>query len=168
MTANSNLTILVNLQDHFFENASQTSPISTPTWEYWFQTWLTELASSIPSAEEYELSLRLTTDAEIQTLNFQYRDQDKPTDVLSFAALEVDCPPTPETEPLYFGDIIISVETALRQALEQKHSLTMELAWLASHGFLHLLGWDHPDDKSLEKMLSQQDNLLKILSSEEL
>lgn len=66
-------------------------------------------------------------------------------------------------EPLYLGDMIISVETARRQAQQQNHSLTLELAWLAAHGLLHLLGWDHPDDISLHEMLNRQETLLKIV-----
>ena len=62
--------------------------------------------------------------------------------------------------PLELGDIVISVETAARQAAEQGHSLERELLFLASHGLLHLLGWDHPDDASLAVMLARQEALL--------
>ena len=133
--------------------------ISAADWETWFRKWLEILQPDIPISQNYELSLRLTGDREIQTLNSQYRHQDKPTDVLAFAALEVNFP-QPEvvdyTLPLYLGDIVISIETAFRQATQQGHPLTTELAWLAAHGFLHLLGWDHPDEKSLRQMLKQQ------------
>ena len=82
---------------------------------------------------------------------------------MAFAALEAEMPifEPDDPEPLYLGDIIISLETAARQAQQNNHSLTIELAWLASHGLLHLLGWDHPDDARLEEMLAQQANLLK-------
>ena len=141
-------------------------------WEAWFQDWL-EALSQIEQEEQislnldqaYELSLRLTDDAEIQALNAQYRQMDKPTDVLAFAALEVDSPQSEEMRslPLYLGDIVISVETAQRQAAEQGHDLSYELAWLAAHGLLHLLGWDHPDDDRLMRMLSQQEALLQVV-----
>jgi probable rRNA maturation factor len=62
--------------------------------------------------------------------------------------------------PLELGDIVISVQTAARQAPEHGHSLERELLFLASHGLLHLLGWDHPDDTSLAAMLSRQEQLL--------
>jgi probable rRNA maturation factor len=110
--------------------------------------------------------LRLTDDREIRTYNSQYRHKDQPTDVLAFAALEVDFPVDEgilETEPLYLGDIIISVETAQQQALTQNHSLVRELAWLTAHACLHLLGWDHPDETSLLEMLSLQETLLKTV-----
>ncbi|AUB37577.1 ybeY, putative rRNA maturation factor [Nostoc flagelliforme CCNUN1] len=64
---------------------------------------------------------------------------------------------------LYLGDIIVSVDTAQRQAQQQEHSLPTELAWLASHGLLHLLGWDHPDEESLGRMLKQQVRLLNAV-----
>ena len=55
---------------------------------------------------------------------------------------------------------MISLDTARRQASEQQHSLNRELRWLVSHGLLHLLGWDHPDDTSLAAMLQLQEQLL--------
>ena len=88
----------------------------------------------------------------------------KPPDVLAFAATESTIAmPTNLDEPLYLGDIIISLDTAWRQAREQNHSLVTEIAWLTSHGLLHLLGWDHPDDRSLAKMLEQQAQLIQLL-----
>jgi len=148
------------------------SPIALEQWETWFQDWLKSL-SQIEQEEQiplnldqaYELSLRLTDDTEIQTLNAQYRQIDKPTDVLAFAALEVDSPQIEEMRslPLYLGDIVISVETAQQQAAQQGHDLSYELAWLAAHGLLHLLGWDHPDDDRLMRMLSQQEALLQVV-----
>jgi probable rRNA maturation factor len=62
-------------------------------------------------------------------------------------------------EPLYLGDIIISVETAQKQA--QGHSLAQELAWLAAHALLHFLGWDHPTEAELLTMLQKQSELLQ-------
>lgn len=140
------------------------SLIPPETWENWFQEWLEILNDYLPTAPSYEVSLRLTTDTEIQTLNSQYREQDKPTDVLAFASLEANLPQSEEmliSMPLYLGDIIVSVDTAQRQAQQQEHSLSTELAWLTVHGLLHLLGWDHPDEESLMEMLQQQVILLE-------
>ena len=141
----------------------QPSIVAESTWVAWFQDWFQTPGLELPPADSYELSLRLTTDTEIQALNAQFRQQDKSTDVLSFAALEVDFPKI-ESEPgnlsLYLGDIIISVDTAVRQAPEHGYSLKKELAWLASHGLLHLLGWDHPDEESLMIMLDRQETFL--------
>ncbi|MFM8295743.1 MAG: rRNA maturation RNase YbeY [Microcystaceae cyanobacterium] len=132
-------------------------------WQQWFTLWLAQLGADLPPASAYELTLRLTNDQEIQHLNAQFRHQDRPTDVLSFASLEDEVPSveTDSLEPLYLGDLVISLETAARQALEVSVSLTTELAWLAAHGLLHLLGWDHPDDLHLQEMIRRQADLLQ-------
>lgn len=163
-------SVEVNLQDIFGFLGSpnwESSYIMSETWQEWVQTWLQAMKPNITLSDAYELSLRLTSNQEIQALNAQYRQKDQPTDVLAFAALEVDVPQYPMElailEPLYLGDIIISVETASKQAQQNNHSLRVELAWLATHGLLHLLGWDHPNEESLQAMLSQQKNLLKLV-----
>lgn len=163
------MNVEVNVQDNFWETNMSRSPdktIDLETWQNWWEIWCAHLEADLPQASGYELTLRLTDDAEMQRLNYQYRQQDKPTDVLSFAALEVNCPQPDDLilrSPLYLGDIVISVETAQVQAEKQGHSLTTELAWLATHGLLHLLGWDHPDEESLTQMLKQQEILLQAV-----
>ena len=172
------LSVEVYVQDNYYESSPQEAVetgdedirICTETWETWFCKWVEIVKCDVPPVSTCEIGLRLTDDSEIQTLNSQYRHQDKPTDVLAFAALEVDSPHVTEMdtedEPLYLGDIIVSVDTARKQALQQSHSLKTELAWLASHGFLHLIGWDHPDEESLQRMLRKQVILLKTLGIE--
>jgi probable rRNA maturation factor len=168
----STLAVEVNVQDVFSANLSKNSKekndlISPSIWQNWFQIWLEILDPNLGQNRSYELSLRLTDDLEMQGLNAQFRDKNQPTDVLAFAALEIEVPQPSEaqleSEPLYLGDIVISVETATRQSQQQKHSLETELAWLASHGLLHLLGWDHPNEESLIAMLYQQESLLKAI-----
>ena len=135
--------------------------LTTIPWTNWLQVWLKALNVERKLNRGSEVSLRLTSDRQIQQFNAQYRSIDKPTDVLAFAATESEIIiPTELNEPLYLGDIVISVETANRQAKSQNHSLITELAWLSSHGLLHLLGWDHPDDSSLEQMLLRQSQLI--------
>ena len=135
------------------------------SWTEWLTVWLRLLSSEMDLAPDCELSLRLTGDEQIRILNKQYRAIDKATDVLALAATEAEIIlPSELEEPLYLGDIIISLDTAKRQAQAQNHSLVTELAWLSSHGLLHLLGWDHPDEESLEKMLAKQAELIKLLS----
>jgi probable rRNA maturation factor len=172
------LQVEVSVQDCFYDSSQEEatnlelsdrysdSAIAAETWEIWFHRWLEILHPNMPPALNYELTLRLTDDAEIQALNDQYRHQNKPTDVLAFAALEVDCPQPVEMQsllPLYLGDIVISVDTAQRQAQQHGHTLQTELVWLAAHGLLHLLGWDHPDEDSLTRMLNQQALLLQTI-----
>lgn len=159
------MEVELSVQD-CFSTSSQSAGIEEETWQDWFLTWLETLQPDISPAQSYELGLRLTDDAQIQALNAEYRQKNQPTDVLAFAALEVDCPQPQElleSLPLYIGDIVISVDTAQRQAQGQGHSLQTELAWLAAHGLLHLLGWDHPDEDSLNQMLHQQAVLLETI-----
>jgi len=140
--------------------------------------WLGALQPELPpqlQARAYSLGLQLVGDAEIATLNQDWRAKAGPTDVLAFAAQDDDSdglPPFPLPpgtdleiagdggEALELGDIVISLETAARQAPDHGHSLAQELLFLASHGLLHLLGWDHPDAASLEAMLARQEQLL--------
>ena len=95
-------------------------------------------------AEDREVSVLLTDDGEIHTLNGTYRGKDKPTDVLAFALDEGEG----GSLDLSLGDVIISVETATRQAASRRVTLDAELELLAVHGTLHLLGYDHeaPDE----------------------
>lgn len=144
--------------------AVQPHPITAATWQSWFQQWFEYLQPSISPIQTYELSLLLTDDAAIQNLNATYRYLDRPTDVLAFATLDLTDQPTNQWSemPVELGDIIISVETAARQAQEQQHTLQQELAWLATHGLLHLLGWDHPTPERLQDMLAQQQLLINL------
>ncbi|MDJ0701765.1 MAG: rRNA maturation RNase YbeY [Leptolyngbyaceae cyanobacterium MO_188.B28] len=136
-------------------------------WQDWFQTWLSFLRVELSPIQSYELSLQLVSDSDIRQLNAHYRQKDQPTDVLAFAALEsITSQPTElwSTFPVCLGDIVISVETAQRQSKQANRSLKQELAWLAAHGLLHLLGWDHPNEERLIEMLNKQTQLLQKIS----
>lgn len=108
---------------------------------------------------ETDLTIALVTDAEIQELNNSYRASNTPTDVLSFNANEVD----PETNVLYLGDIIISLERAYAQAQIAGHSVKDELSLLVVHGVLHLLGYDHASEEEKNAMWSKQWEILASL-----
>ena len=140
-------------------------------WQELLSAWLHRLAPDLPAtlqAPAYSMGLSMVADAEIAELNADWRQKEGPTDVLAFAAQDeatYGAPPMPafgEAEPLELGDIVISVETAARQAPEHGHDLEQELLFLASHGLLHLLGWDHPDAASLAAMLARQKELVKV------
>lgn len=134
-------------------------------WQIIFGHWQALLCQEYDLAEiavPWELTLKFTDDQEIQQLNHRFRQLDQPTDVLAFASLEVDMPLIPD-QPTYLGDIVVSLETADRQAKAQGWALDQELLWLASHGFLHLLGWDHPDQDSLQIMWDIQELLMQSL-----
>lgn len=111
---------------------------------------------------EGELSVVLCDDAFIHPLNRDWRGKDKPTDVLSFAQREGEGA-NPDDNVL--GDVIISVETATRQAEERGHPLGHELRVLLVHGILHLLGYDHEEDEEAEEMEALERDLLGELPS---
>lgn len=142
-------------------------PVAVEQWQSWFSAWLHHLAFTEPC----ELSLILTYDDRMQTLNRQFRGIDCPTDVLAFAAREVNFSESAQSvsdvtgslPTVMLGDIVISVPIASRQAIEQHHSLADELIWLAAHGLLHVLGWDHPDESSLQAMIRKQRELLEVI-----
>ncbi len=115
----------------------------------------------VRSANALSLGLQLTDDATITKLNARWRKKEEPTDVISFPALDekIICP---ENRFIELGDIIISVTRARQQAKEHNHALIKELRWLVSHGLLHLLGWEHPNQESLNEMLSFQEQLITI------
>jgi len=122
------------------------------------------------AAEAYEIephtevSVVLSDDEYIHQLNRQYRGKDCPTDVLSFALNEGEEPEIiDKPEEILLGDIIISLETATRQAEEYGHSLERELAYLTVHGILHLLGYDHMTEEEKKKMRQEEEYVLSFL-----
>ncbi len=106
-----------------------------------------------------EVSFLLTDDKQIHKLNREYRGFDKPTDVLAFALSEGE--PMPNSEGL-LGDVIVSVETARRQARTAKRPLVDELAMLLAHGLLHLLGYDHRTAKEDRVMRAETTRLTDL------
>lgn len=118
-----------------------------------------------------ELSILLTGDEEIRALNADYRNQDKPTDVLSFPLADPDELAADYDGPL--GDIVISLETATRQAADDFHrerlgasgawSEEEELLFLLVHGTLHLTGHDHEEEVEARKMEAEERRLFALI-----
>ena len=116
-----------------------------------------------------EVSILLVDNSYIQELNLIYRDQDKDTDVLSFAMNELA-----EDEPDFdfsnelnvLGDIVISMEKAQSQSEEYGHSMARELGFLAANGMLHLLGFDHDTEAEEKVMRELQEKVLKSVNLE--
>ena len=101
-----------------------------------------------------ELSIALVDDETMAGLNRKFRKKNKTTDVLTFPADDSYNEPSAKGRPL--GDIVISVDQARRQALDEKHSLATELRYLILHGILHALGYDHETDKGEMNALEEQ------------
>jgi probable rRNA maturation factor len=115
-----------------------------------------------------EMSLVLADDALVRTLNRDYRDKDKPTNVLSFALLD-DLDDTDddlardEGMPILIGDVILAFETVQREAREQGKSVGDHLTHLVIHGVLHLLGYDHLSDPDADRMERLETSILARL-----
>ena len=120
---------------------------------------------------ELEMSLSIVSPDEIQSLNKSFRGVDAVTDVLSFPTIdnperkvitvsEFSLGINPDTKKLNIGDVIICRERAIEQAEEYGHSLKREMSFLALHGLLHLLGYDHIDPADEEQMTHLQNEIL--------
>lgn len=125
---------------------------------------LNKVAELYGLEENTEVSITLTDDAYIKELNTQYRNKDCATDVLSFALNEGEEPEIVDGPAVnLIGDIIISVETAKRQAEEYGHSLEREMAFLTVHGMMHLLGYDHIEEADRIEMRKEEEYVLENL-----
>ncbi|WP_117169190.1 rRNA maturation RNase YbeY [Paraliobacillus sediminis] len=127
------------------------------------QQLLTYAAKEEGVTQESELSINFVDNREIQIINRNYRQIDRPTDVISFALEEMgegELEIIGEDIPLILGDIVISIDKAKEQAEEYNHGLERELGFLTLHGFLHLLGYDHMKEVDEKKMFARQEELL--------
>ncbi len=125
---------------------------------------------------EAEVSLLLTTNEEIHRMNLEFRDVDRPTDVLSFPMIDFAVPGNfdgleergdcfdPETGELSLGDIVISKEKVLSQAEAYGHSVLREYAFLIVHSVLHLTGYDHMEPSERSVMEEQQRRIMEALN----
>src|ERR1700733_9498149 len=115
------------------------------------------------NAGEAELAVMLTDDAGIRTLNRNWRSIDKPTNVLSFPALQPTGAGGPDDAPRMLGDIAIAYETTRREADDEQKPFDHHLSHLAIHGFLHLIGYDHETDHDAEAMEGLEQEILAQL-----
>lgn len=123
---------------------------------------------------EAEVSVVLAGEEEIRRVNREFRGMDRPTDVLSFPALEYETPSDfsraedrfadcfdPDSGELVLGDVMICADKVLAQAEEYGHSVQRELAFLTAHSMLHLCGYDHMEEKERLVMERKQEEILK-------
>lgn len=126
---------------------------------------------------EAEINLTLTDNEGIHIINKEYRQIDRPTDVLSFPMLsyekagdfsflseENECDFNPDTREVILGDIIISVDKVKEQAGEYGHSESREFAFLITHSMLHLFGYDHIEEEDAKIMEPLQEKILNELN----
>jgi probable rRNA maturation factor len=124
-----------------------------------------ETASEMVDADvgDAELAIMLTDDAGIRILNSNWRGIDKPTNVLSFPALQPEGPGGPDDAPRMLGDIAIAYETTRKEADDEQKPFDHHLSHLAVHGFLHLIGYDHENDADAEVMEALEVTILAQL-----
>ena len=117
--------------------------------------------------EEWELSLLVCDDTFIQPLNAQWRGKDAATDVLSFPQLETETPgQLPSGQGHLLGDIVISLQTATRQATQLGHTTEAELRVLVAHGLCHLMGYTHANAADRAVMQAEEVRLLAAAGTE--
>ncbi len=112
---------------------------------------------------EAELAVMLTDDAGIRTLNGNWRGIDKPTNVLSFPALQPTGASREDDAPRMLGDIAIAYQTMRKEADDEQKPFDHHLSHLAVHGFLHLIGYDHETDDDAEAMETLEAEILAQL-----
>lgn len=144
-------------------------------WTKELEKTVSDVCNEVLSSEECEfdaqISLTLVDDDEIRRINNEQRGIDRATDVLSFPMLEfdengncIDAAYEMDGDFVVLGDIVISLERAVKQSEEYGHSLIREVAFLTAHSMLHLLGYDHVDDIEGERiMFKKQEEVLNSL-----
>ena len=132
-----------------------------------FRTVITAVLEAEGMEEPCEISVLFTDDAGIHEINLEQRGVDRPTDVLSFPMFDLQPgeKPTeedadPDTELVPLGDMVISLERAREQAEEYGHSVRREVAYLAVHSVLHLLGYDHMDDGPMKAQMREREEAI--------
>ena len=153
-----------------FKNYKDKLIFKSSFWEKVFLCWIKSLLDkkdySLPKyifeKNLFSLSLQLVSNQEISLLNQKWMKKNGPTDVLSFPIIS-DNYSINDLALVELGDLFISLEMAYKQSLEYRHSINKEMLWLASHGFLHLMGWEHNNENELNNMLDFQDYLISRL-----
>jgi rRNA maturation RNase YbeY len=120
--------------------------------------------SSTALQGEVELGIAFVDDIAMQELNLRYRGKNEPTDVLSFSMGEEELQEDGSLV-LLLGDVVVSLETALRSADALRRALPEEVAMLLVHGVLHLVGYDHETDEDAARMRGKEEEILKTLGS---
>lgn len=121
-----------------------------------------------------EVSFLLVDNAKIREINHEYRNIDKPTDVLSFPLVEMKDGEILSDEGdfdfdenlILLGDIVISMDKVAEQAESYGHSFDRELTFLATHGMFHLMGYDHQDEEQEKRMMDRQEEVLRLMGLE--
>ena len=135
-------------------------PVSFDDYEEIFNEYYVKIFKELKLKGEYFTDVTIVDNKTIHKINREYRNVDRPTDVISFAFLDEQSEKDLKGGPISLGQIIISFEKAEEQAKEYGHSLKREMTFLFVHGMLHLLGYDHMVKEDEEIMFKLQDKIL--------
>lgn len=118
-----------------------------------------------------EITISIIGDRKMKTLNQQFRGKDATTNVLSFNTTETESIShfkSPETKDLYLGDVAVSYPVALQEAIKENVLVDERVAFLVTHGILHLFGMDHEDPEEAKKMEKLEDQVTMTLKASEI
>ena len=135
-------------------------PASYDCYEDIFNDYYVKIFVELGLKGEYITDVTIVNNKTIHKINREFRNVDRPTDVISFAFLDDKKEKELKGGPINLGQIIISFEKAEEQAKEYEHSLNREMVFLFVHGMLHLLGYDHMNEEDEKKMFGLQNNIL--------
>ena len=158
----SNLDVLIDVDDERWLEWH-----SEDQWHILLHTIIQQVINHIGFRAKAEVSILLTNDEEIQKLNKEFRNKDKPTNVLSFPNLteeELYNVSKNAPHPAMLGDLVLAFETLLQESLIEKKTFLDHFNHLVVHGMLHLLGYDHETDEDAESMQEEEVVILKNLN----
>ena len=135
-------------------------PNSFDVYEDIFNEYYVKIFETLGLKGEYITDVTIVDNKKIHKINREFRNVDRPTDVISFAFLDDEKEKELKGGPINLGQIIISFEKAEEQAKEYSHSLKREMVFLFVHGMLHLLGYDHMKEEDEKVMFKLQDDIL--------
>lgn len=135
-------------------------PASYDAYEEIFNDYYVKIFEKLGLSGEYITDVTIVDNKTIHKINREFRNVDRPTDVISFAFLDDQKEKELKGGPINLGQIIISFEKAEEQAKEYAHSLKREMVFLFVHGMLHLLGYDHMKEEDEKVMFKLQDDIL--------
>lgn len=140
--------------------------VTPPFDDAWFERVARAALNAAGTIGRVEIALLLAGDATLHRFNREYRQVDRPTDVLAFAQEEEGAAPfhAPPGEWRHLGDVALSVERVQRQAVEHGHTFERELGYLLTHGVLHLVGFDHQTDADQAKMRRVEEQALASIN----
>lgn len=139
---------------------NQTEQSNWNKYETRFQEIFEKTRNVLKIDKDYEISIILVDAEEIHQINRDYRNIDRPTDVISFALKDSDDDFFIDEVDLELGDIFINIEAVVNQARDYGHSECREISFLCTHGILHLLGYDHMNEEDEKVMFGLQDVIL--------